>query len=178
MDARREALARLDRAGIRYYVTGSEALAALGIAHRFTNDVDVVIEIAPAAYEPEIRQRFEPDFLVNSLIPTGRRWLGSLVAVADATKVDLIIRRGDAWAAEAFERRIRIDDPGLGQVWVSSVEDLLLAKLEWSEGDLGGVQGRDIRRIIDAVPELEMAYVRRHAIALGIARVLDEALER
>ena len=67
-------------------------------------------------------------------------------------KADLILRDPDGWGTSAFERRRRIDDPGLGSIWVTTVEDLLLAKLEFTDGNLDGLQGRDCIRIAQATP--------------------------
>ena len=68
---------------------------------------------------------------------------------------------------------------GLGIVRVSTVEDLLLAKLEFADADLDGLQGRDIARLLVAYGDrLNDAYLRRHAAGLGVTAVLDEAIRR
>ncbi len=58
MDVRRDVIDRLEAAGIGYFVTGSEALAVLGIAHRATNDIDLVVDVGPTAYESLLRPLF------------------------------------------------------------------------------------------------------------------------
>ena len=178
MDVRRDVIDRLEAAGVDYFVTGSEALALLGVAYRATNDVDIVAHLSPATYESRIRPLFEPDYLVNDLIRAPRKWLGSVIHVEAVGKADLILREPDGWGAGAFERRRRIDDPGLGPVWVTTAEDLLLAKLEFADGALDGLQGRDCARIVQAIPGLDLAYLRRHAVSLGLQLPLDEVLAR
>ena len=82
-----------------------------------------------------------------------------------------------AWADEAFARRVLLSDPLMGSAWVASREDLLLAKVEWSEGDLTGLQGRDARAITAASPSLDVDYLRRHATSLGIGALLEQVLD-
>jgi hypothetical protein len=178
MDVRRDVIDRLEAAEIGYFVTGSEALAVLGIAYRATNDIDIVADLTPAAYGSRLRPLFEPDYLVNDLIHVPGKWLGSVIHVVAVGKADLILREPDAWGAAAFQRRQLIDDPGLGHVWVSTVEDLLLAKLEFAEGALDGLQGRDCARIAQAVPNLDLTYVRAQAAALRLGYLLGEVLDR
>ncbi|MHB8891330.1 MAG: hypothetical protein ACYC65_04715 [Candidatus Limnocylindrales bacterium] len=178
MDVRRDVIDRLEAAGIGYFVTGSEALAVLGVAYRATNDIDIVLDLGPSAYESRLRPLFEPDYLVNDLIRVPGKQLGSVIHVVAVGKADLILREQDAWGASAFGRRRRIDDPALGSVWVTTAEDLLLAKLEFAEGAIDGLQGRDCVRIAQAFPGFDLAYLREHAACLGLQLALDEVLAR
>ena len=70
---------------------------------------------------------------------------------------------------EAMRRRLRWDHPVHGPVWVCTLEDLVLAKLEWSDGT-SELQLRDCRRLLalnrDCVDD---PYLDRWASALGIA---------
>jgi len=54
VNADRDAMQRLERLGVPYYVTGSWALAAYA-EPRMTRDIDVVLEISRAEYEQRIR---------------------------------------------------------------------------------------------------------------------------
>jgi len=81
--------------------------------------------------------------------------------------------------ADALRRAVEVDDPDLGTVRVSTVEDLLLAKLDFADGDLDGLQGRDIGRLLMTHGDgLDDTYLRRHAIGLGVSALLDEAARR
>ncbi len=175
-----DVIQRLGEAGIGFFVTGSEAMAVLGIAYRATNDIDLVLDLDPAAYEHRLRPAFEPEYLVAPLLHVGRRWMGSAIrSRGEVYKADFVIREPDGWGTDALRRAITLDDPGLGSVRVSTIEDLLLAKLEFADGDLDGLQGRDILRLLVAFGNrLDDAYLRRHAAGLGVANVLDEAVRR
>jgi hypothetical protein len=176
LDVRGDVVRRLERAAIPYYVTGSEALALHGIAYRQTNDTDFVIALAPDGYESILRPAFEPSYLVSPLVAVPPRWLGSAIHVRAVAKADFVIREPGPWPNRAFERRQALDDPALGRVFVGSVEDLLLAKLEWSDGNLDGLQGRDARAIVIGRPGLDVAYAREAARELGIDALLEEVL--
>ena len=176
VDVRRDVIERLDRAGIGYFVTGSEAMAIHGLAYRATNDIDLVIRLDPAAYEARLRPGFEPSYLVNEPIRIGHRWRGAAIHVTAVGKADLVMRDPDAWGESAFARRVQVEDPALGPAWVSSVEDLLVAKLEFADGDRTGLQARDCRRIVASSPGLDLAYVRAQASGLGLAAILDDVL--
>jgi hypothetical protein len=176
LDARRDVVRRLEVAGIGYYVTGSEAMAMHGIAFRQTNDTDFVVAIEPADYERRLRPALEPDYMVNPLVEHPPRWLGSAIHVRSVTKADFIVRQSGPWPDDAHARRVLLDDPSMGPVWVASVEDLLLAKLEWSDGDLSGLQGKDAHAITAMPGTLDRAYLRRHAASLGIDSLLEQVL--
>lgn len=180
MDARRDVIERLAAAGIPCFVTGSEAMAVIGVAYRATNGIDLVLDMAPADYDRRLRPAFEPDYLVASLLRVGQRWMGSAIRTSGAVyKADFVIRDPDPWGADALCRAAEIDDPGLGLVRVSTAEDLLLAKLEFADGNLEGQQGRDIARLLAASwLRLDQAYVRRHAAGLAVTGLLAEGLRR
>jgi hypothetical protein len=168
----RDVIERLERAGIEYFVTGSVALGAWA-TFRQTNDVDVVVHIRPEEYETRLRPAFEPDYIVNPLSRRGVKWLGAVISIAEAQKADMIVRQPDAWGESAFGRRVRIDDPAMGPGWVSSPEDLLIAKLEFSDGGRSERQMGDCRVLVRLRPDLDWEYLERHAGELELRDLLD-----
>jgi hypothetical protein len=167
----RDVLRRLEAAGIDYFVTGSVALGAWA-TFRQTNDVDMVVRLSLADYEARLRPAFEPDYVVNSLEARGVKALGAVISVAEGMKADMIVRRPDPWGESAFARRVQIDDPVFGPVWVCSPEDLIIAKLEFSEGGQSAKQMGDCRVIVRARTDLDWEYLERHAQALGLGHLL------
>ncbi len=166
MDIERGVVDRLERMGLRWYVTGSWALAAYA-EPRMTRDIDIVLDAALADYEGRLRPSFESEFLVNDPIDLGGRWMGGLIHKRELVRVDLMFGRTDPWARSAMERRERLEHPTLGAIWVISVEDLVLAKLEWSKGT-SELQLRDVRSIIRLVDALDWPYLEGYAALLGI----------
>ncbi|MES2210596.1 MAG: hypothetical protein V4515_10500 [Chloroflexota bacterium] len=172
MNTEREVLDRLDGLAIRYYVTGSWALS-VHAEPRMTRDLDLVLDLGPADYERRIRPAFDDAYLVNDLIAVGGRSIGGLVHRTEIVRVDLIVGRHDAWSRQAFERSRVVDHPGLGRAAVSSAEDLILAKLEWSDGGRSELQLRDCRSVIRIAPDLDWDYLRRYAAILGVGPLLE-----
>ena len=164
-------MARLETLGLRYYLTGSWALAIYA-EPRMTRDIDIVLDLERSGYEHVIQPAFEADFVVNDPIDLDGRWLGGLIHRVEITRVDLIFGRSDPFARSAMDRRRQLVHPLLGRTWALSPEDLVLAKLEWSAGT-SELQLRDVRSIIRLVTDLDWLYLEQHAAGLGISSLLD-----
>ena len=71
-----------------------------------------------------------------------------------------------------MSRRTRWRHPALGDVWVSSLEGLILAKLEWSEGT-SELQLRDCRSLYRLNSgALDLAYLKAWSGRLGLSELL------
>src|SRR2546423_3277344 len=144
-DVAADVVRRLERLRLDYYITGSEALARYG-EPRQTADIDIVLAL-PVRDFGRIREAFKGEYVVNEPITAQGRNMGSVVAHSGLGKADLILGRDDAWARSAMARREAWDHPVLGRVWVISLEDLILAKLEWSAG-ISELQLRDCANLM------------------------------
>jgi len=171
MTMEREVVERLEVLALPWYLTGSWALAAYA-EPRMTRDIDLVLDITRSDYESLVRPAFETDFPVNDPIDLGGRSMGGLIHRRELVRVDLMFGRTDAWARSAMDRRHRLEHPTLGSIWAISAEDLVLAKLEWSEGT-SELQLRDVRSIVRLVDGLDWTYLERYAGALGIRDRLE-----
>ena len=104
----------------------------------------------------------------------GDRMLAALIALDGAGKVDLIVRDPDAWGESAMGRRQRWSHPVLGPIWISSLEDLVLAKLEWSDGT-SELQLRDCAALLRvAAGSEDTAYLDRWADRLDLVPLLQQ----
>lgn len=110
----REVLTTLDRLGIRYYVTGSEALPRYG-EPRQSMDVDIVVDVSRTDFST-IARAFEQGSVVTDPIDFGGHLMASLIPTSALGKVDLILSRDDAWSRSAMERRRRWEHPEYGPV--------------------------------------------------------------
>lgn len=163
---------RLESLDLPYYMTGSEALARYS-QPRQTMDVDIVVAMSPARFAI-IERAFEADFLVNSPIDVGRFSMASLIARSALGKADLILGRDDPWSKAALDRRERWEHPLYGRLWVTSLEDLLLAKLEWSEG-VSELQLHDCRGLVALnASSIDWPYMEHWATDLGVSDLLEE----
>lgn len=169
--------ARLDEAGIPYMLTGSFAAAYHG-RPRATQDIDIVI----AASTDQLRR------LVHAL-PVGAYYADEAAALdalqteaqfnvidlATGWKVDFIIRKSRPFSRIEFDRRILVDIGGL-RLYVATVEDVILAKLEWSR--LGGSERQleDVAGLLEVRgAELDRAYLARWIAGLGLEREWAES---
>jgi hypothetical protein len=172
MTSDRDIVRRLEALGFDYYVTGSWALASYA-EPRMTRDIDIVVGATATQYEGSIRPAFEDAYLVNEPIGVGGRYIGGIIHRTEITRADLILGRDDQWSRSAMGRRRRVDHPILGPTWLIAPEDLVLAKLEWSDAGSSELQLRDVRSIVRLNPDLDWAYLERYAAVLGITDLLE-----
>jgi hypothetical protein len=169
----------LDRAGIPYMVTGSLASSYHG-EPRSTRDVDIVIDPDPDRIVRLVdmlsaaRFYVDRDTAVDAVV---RRTQFNAIG-PDASKVDFIIRRDRPFSIEEFARRQPADLLGTAG-FVTTAEDLVIAKLEWAAVSGSDRQLRDVAGILAVTETLDAAYIDRWAAALGVAetwrRVRDDA---
>lgn len=167
-----DVLDALDALRIRYFITGSEAAAVYGVL-RQSFDTDVVVDL-PALRFDILERTFRARYVVNEPIGFGDFAMASVISIETAEKVDLIMRQPGPWATQAMNRRQEADHPRFGPVWVAAVEDLVLAKLMWSEGT-SELQMRDCAALIRINGEqLDWPYTERWANALGVTALLEQ----
>ncbi len=167
----------LDEAGVPYMLTGSLASAYYAVP-RATHDLDVVI----AAEEPGIER------IVQGLLTAGcyvdrdaaleaRRTHGQFNAIDPESgwKVDLIVRRDRPYSRTEFERRERVTLLGV-EVAVASLEDVLIAKLEWGRLGDSALQRRDVVQLLERTWEqLDQSYLKKWVTELALQSEWDEA---
>lgn len=167
----REVFELLDRVGIDWFVTGSEAAACYGVL-RQTFDTDVVIDLDPGSFD--VIKRALPDYAIADPISFGDFAMGSVISQLTAAKVDLIMRTPGAYARQVMGRRRRCEHREFGAIWVCSVEDLVVAKLEWSEGT-SELQLRDCAQLLRLNgPSIEWPYLQQTATERGVDALLEQ----
>lgn len=105
----------------------------------------------------------------------------SVLDLQTGFKVDVFIPRGRAFDRSQFERRELepLVPSGDGSAYISSVEGIVLAKLEWYRmgGESSDRQWTDIVSILKVQGTgIDQAYLRRWAPTLGVDDLLDRAL--
>ncbi len=164
--------ARLDGAGIDYMLTGSLAMSYYA-RPRMTRDIDLVIALeAPEAgrLSAALGMDYHADAeAIGEALRARRPW--NIVHLPSVVKIDLIPRQDAPYRRAEFERRRRVDLAGV-PLWIVSVEDLILSKLEWSRQSRSELQRRDVRLLLDA--PLDRTYLDEWAERLGLAGLLEE----
>jgi hypothetical protein len=85
-------------------------------------------------------------------------------------KADLLIRKARAFSESEFGRRQRRELLGI-EIALATLEDLIVAKLEWSELGDSEIQRRDIRELLEmAGDSLDRAYLERWISELNLQR--------
>ena len=94
-------------------------------------------------------------------------------------KVDVFVSKNRPFDRRAFERARPATTESGGELPVSSAEDTVLAKLEWYRrgGEVSERQWSDVTGVLRAVRAFDEAYLRQGAVELGVADLLDRALE-
>jgi hypothetical protein len=166
------ALAHLERAAVPYMVTGSIASTYHGEA-RATRDLDIVIDPSPAALDRLVADLIAAGFYVDAeAARSAFETRTEFNAIGpDASKIDFIIRRNRPFSLEEFGRRRPADllgTPG----YIATVEDMIVAKLEWAAATDSERQLRDVAGMLAVGgDEVDRDYIVRWVEALGLREV-------
>ena len=174
-----EALTQL---GVSYRVGGSVASSALGVP-RSTLDADLVCDL-PESQIDDFVGRVQAEYYADADMirdAVRKRSSFNLVHLATMMKIDVFIKRGDAFSRESFARVVRkpLDDDASARAFdLTTAEDIILRKLEWYE--LGGrVSERQWKDAVGVLAvqrgALDDEYLDRWARDLGLEGLLDRA---
>jgi len=174
LEVLQDAVARLERAGIAYMLTGSVALSYYA-EPRMTRDVDLVVELVHR--DPgSIAALFAPDYYVSEedvARAIATRTMFNVLHLGKVVKLDFIVRKDTAYRRGEFERRRRVTLPGF-EAWIVSREDLILSKLAWAKESGSELQMRDVRALLAA--GVDEAYLRSCARELSVGELLESSL--
>lgn len=171
--ALRDVCACLDGAGIAYMLTGSLAMSFYA-RPRMTRDIDLVIALE-GAEAVRLTGALGADFhadagAIAAAIRGARPW--NIIHLPSVVKIDLIPRKDTPYRRAEFERRSRVELAGV-PLWIVSIEDLILSKLEWSRESRSEQQCRDVGLLLEA--PLDRMYLEEWAARLGLDGLLREA---
>lgn len=170
----------LETAGIQYMLTGSVASSLQG-EPRSTHDIDLVVDMSPAAPEALARDFPYPDFYFDvkgAREAVERRGMFSLVDLEGGDKVDFWLLTDEPFDRSRFSRRQA--QPFMGvPLQVSSAEDTILAKLRWARLSGGSEkQFGDALRVYELQAEvLDEHYLNDWADRLGVRDLLTRLRE-
>jgi hypothetical protein len=175
-------IAVFDRLGISYYIGGSVASSAFGMA-RSTLDVDVVAQMGDAEVRPLVEGLKDVFYVSETAVfqAVRNRTSFNVVHLETMLKVDVFVLKQREYDQQAFERRRKeyLDTESQdATVFFSSPEDIILNKLEWFKtgGEVSERQWGDILGVIKVQSEeLNKEYLRTWATKLGVSRLLEKA---
>ena len=173
----------LERLGVEYYVAGSVAGSAYGIA-RATLDVDLVADLR-AEHVRGLVQSLSDEYYVDE--DAVRKAVEShasfnLIHLETVMKIDVFVARTSEYDRQALSRK-RPDTLGPDEpraFFFASPEDVVIGKLAWFR-DAGGVSQRQWRDVVGILQvqgaNLDDEYLRRWAERLGLLDLLEKATD-
>lgn len=154
-------VALLEDSGVQYMLTGSLASAYYAVP-RATQDLDVVIAAGEGGIERIVDHLQGRDWYVDrESAREARRRHGQFNAIdpVGGWKVDFIVRKDRSFSRVEFARRQRATLLDV-DLWIASLEDILIAKLEWSRLGDSSLQRRDVVQLLERAGErLDRSYL-------------------
>jgi hypothetical protein len=173
----------LEALRVPYAVGGSLASAVHGVM-RATMDADLVADLPIEQVEPlaeALGDAFYADVdMMRSAVL--RHTSFNLIHLETMFKVDVFVAKPRAFDRSQLARRqlqVLSEEPER-HAYVSSAEDVVLAKLEWYRlgGETSERQWRDVLGVLKVQSgRLDREYMQRMATELGVADLLQGALE-
>ncbi|MEQ8835839.1 MAG: hypothetical protein RID07_03450, partial [Lacipirellulaceae bacterium] len=153
---------QLNRLNIGYFITGSHATIVYGDV-RFTNDIDVVIDVSPADLEAFCTAFPEEDFYLS--LPAARQALAdrgmfNIIHPSSGLKIDVIIAQETLFHRSRMNRSVRFSIADDCEARFSSPEDIIVQKLQWHQMGGGERHLEDIRGVLKRQEEkLDRQYI-------------------
>lgn len=171
----------LEDIGIPYAIGGSLASITHGVI-RNTQDADIIADILPdqiSRFTNALKAEFyvDPLSIMDAILQRGSF---NLIHLGTAFKVDVFLPKDRAFARMQMERRRRriLQAEPERTAWVTSAEDIILAKLEWFRmgGEVSERQWRDVLGVMKTQgARLDTAYLRRWAEEIDVLDLLERA---
>ena len=168
---------RLREAGVPSMVVGSVASSFHG-EPRLSYDVGILVD-ATLDQLLSFVQSFDLPFYVSEAAMRqafGRGGMFNVIHPESEYKADIVLQRGRGFDQAEFERRMPACIWGV-DTYVTTAEDTILSKLEWSTKGESERQYRDAVRVAEVQgPALDLAYMRKWAGELGVTDLLERLL--
>lgn len=166
---------------IPYLVTGSIASIAYG-EPRFTNDIDVVADIREEHIEglkkcfPDSEFYFSTEAIKNAIC-LQRQF--NIIHPLSGLKIDVIIRKKDAFDDSRFKRIKRICPIKDTEANFASPEDVIIKKMEYYKEGGSEKHLRDITGILKISGEIvDYNYINQWTVRFGLKDIWEAVLNR
>ncbi len=150
----------LESQDIPYMLSGSLA-SSLYTIPRATRDIDLIVELQEGHvitfleaiknkyyyHEPTIKEEIK------------RYGMFNIIHLESGYKIDFIIRSMHPFEIQKFQRRKQIDYLGV-KIWVITLEDLIISKLNWIQQLESELQKRDIESLLEN-EDADMNYIKK-----------------
>lgn len=171
----------LEKLGIPYFVTGSMATVFYG-EPRFTNDIDVVVDLPPDKVAAFCGAFPDEDFYLSeesARRAVARRGQFNVIHPRSGLKVDFMVSGDSPLDRSRFLRALRLSPGPDFQAFFSSPEDVILKKMEFYQEGHSEKHLRDIAGVFKVSrDQIDRAYIEGWVSRLGLEEVWQEVLRR
>ncbi|MCJ7767136.1 hypothetical protein MUP79_01920 [Candidatus Bathyarchaeota archaeon] len=176
-------IACFEKLGIEYYIGGSVASSAYGIA-RATMDVDIVANVEAGQVDRFV-EALETDYYIDAEMiedAIHRSASFNLIHLETMIKIDVFIAKDQPYDSEAFARRQAdtLDEESSRKFYLSSPEDVVLNKLQWYQkgGSVSEQQWRDVLGVLKVQGDkLDLEYLKYWASRLNLSDLLNRSFD-
>jgi hypothetical protein len=180
-DILRHAIDALERLTIPYMLVGSIASTAYG-EPRFTQDIDVVVDLTPALIPAFCAAFHAPEFYLSEAAvkdAVQARFQFNVLHPGTGNKLDFILPRTDEWGSVQMQRRQRVQLLQDRAGYAARPEDVIIGKmLYYAEGG-SEKHLRDITAILRISGDIvDRNDIQQWATKLGILEVWQAIRER
>lgn len=171
----------LERESTPYRIVGSMASIVYG-EPRFTNDVDVLVDLSPDKVDALCREFPSPDYYVSAEAvreAIAQRHQFNILHIPSGLKVDMILSNDTEFSRLDISQGPRLKNEGFYDVLFASPENVILKKLWYFQEGGSEKHLRDIASILLIQGEkINQAYLDEWAAKLGVADELLLVRER
>ena len=155
---------------IPHMVVGSLASALYG-EPRSTRDIDIVVDPTAAQLDAFLAALDPQQYYVDTDVARDalrRRSMFNIIDIANAWKLDLVVRKARPFSIEELSRRKPMPLFG-AMVATATAEDTIIAKLEWAKQGGSDRQLEDVAGILRVQGDaLDRGYIERWVDELGL----------
>ncbi|MBN2059420.1 MAG: hypothetical protein JW882_03290 [Deltaproteobacteria bacterium] len=182
LDAIRPVIKAFEKLGILYYIGGSIASSAWGLA-RATMDVDMVSVLKKEHAHP-LAEMLKSEYYIDEemiLDAVKRKSSFNIIHLETMFKIDIFLKKSNSYSEVVFKRKRKenLDEENCDvEFFIASSEDIILNKLEWFRkgGEIAERQWHDILGVIKVQGNLlDKEYLYRWAGELGVKDLLEKA---
>jgi hypothetical protein len=181
-DLLRKLATSLEKLGIEYVVVGSTASIAYG-EPRFTNDIDVVVNLSLKHVAPLCAEFPGPEFYVSQPAvqsAVSKQFQFNILHPSSGYKIDCIVAGADEFARSELDRGVEIyREDGAYKVRFATPEDVIIKKLEYFKLGESEKHVRDILGILRAQGDrIDRDYIDGWSRRKGLTDIWDAILAR
>ena len=171
----------LERLSIPYFITGSLATTFYG-EPRFTNDIDVVIQLAPQNIRALVASFPPPEFYLSD---DAVKWAiqhrsqFNIIHPDSGLKVDMMVSGDTPFERGRFARANRVQPAPGYEAAFSSPEDIIIKKMQFYEEGGSEKHLRDIASVLTIRGEsIDRTYIARWAEEFNVGEIWKLVQER